>query len=50
MLIMKTKKLVREFHNEGLTVNVWTVNKKFDLTVVRIKGVDYVTSNFFCGQ
>lgn len=45
-----TKKLVREFHNEGLTVNVWTVNKKFDLTVVRIKGVDYVTSNFFCGQ
>ena len=42
-----TKKMIKEFHAAGLTVNVWTVNRKFDLNVVRIKGVDYVTTNLF---
>ena len=42
-----TKKLANRFHAKGLLVNVWTVNKRFDLTVVRIKQADYVTTNLF---
>ena len=45
-----TRRLVDSFHRKGLTVNVWTVNKKFDLAVVRVKQVDYVTSNLLCGE
>ena len=43
-----TKKMVKAFHKEGLTVNTWTVNKVFDRNIVRIKGVDYITSDLFC--
>ena len=42
-----TKKLVKEFHAAGLTVNAWTINKKYDLSIARIKGVDYVTTDCF---
>ena len=42
-----TKKMVKDFHNAGLTVNVWTVDRKYDLSIVRIKGVDYVTTDVF---
>ena len=43
-----TTRLVEAFHEKGLTVNVWTVNRKLDLAIVRVKQVDYVTSNLFC--
>ena len=42
-----TKKLVTSFHEAGLTVNTWTINKRFDRNIVRIKGVDYVTTDIF---
>ena len=42
-----TKKIVKTFHKAGLTVNTWTVNKKFDRNFVRLKGVDYITSDVF---
>ena len=42
-----TGAIVKRFHEKGLTVNTWTVNKKFDLRIVRIKEVDYVTTNYF---
>jgi len=43
-----TKKIVDTFHDAGLEVNTWTVNKKFDRNFVRLKGVDYITSDVFC--
>ena len=42
-----TGKMVRAFHKAGLTVNTWTVNKEFDRNIVRIKGVDYITTDVF---
>ena len=42
-----TKKIVKAVHKAGLTVNTWTVNKKFDRNFVRLKGVDYITSDVF---
>ncbi|MBP5404787.1 MAG: hypothetical protein J6Y74_02440 [Clostridia bacterium] len=42
-----TKKMVKTFHKAGLTVNAWTVNKAFDRNTVRIKGVDYITTDFY---
>lgn len=42
-----TKKTVKTFHKAGLTVNAWTVNKAFDRNIVRIKGVDYITTDFY---
>lgn len=45
-----TRQLANDFHSRGLKVNVWTVNKKFDLWNVRRKQADYVTSNLFCGS
>ena len=45
-----TKKMVKDFHAAGLTVNTWTVNKEFDRNIVRIKGVDYITTDVFCGE
>ncbi len=40
-----TPSLVRAFHQKGLTVNTWTVNKKRDLFFLRILRVDYITTN-----
>ena len=45
-----TKKMVKQFHEAGLKVNTWTVNKKRDLFLVRFKGVDYVTTDLFCKE
>ena len=42
-----TKALVDSFHKAGLTVNTWTINKQFDRNIVRIKGVDYITTDLF---
>ena len=43
-----TKELVDEFHEAGLTVNVWTVNDRSVLKKVTALGVDYVTTDLFC--
>ena len=45
-----TSDLVRRFHDAGLTVNTWTVNKKFDRNIVRIKGADFVTTDVLDGN
>ena len=45
-----TKKLVQTFHKAGLTVNVWNVNKPYDQTMARIRGVDYITSDRLCNN
>ena len=42
-----TKELVTAFQDEGLTVNVWTVNDEADLRTVEALGVDYVTTDVF---
>ena len=43
-----TKELVTQFHDAGLKVNVWTVDKISELETVIAAGVDYVTSNVLC--
>ena len=40
-----TKALVKKFHKVGLPVNAWTVNERFKLWLVRVKKVDYVTTD-----
>lgn len=40
-----TEALVKQFHDAGLKVNVWTVDNLSELRVVIAAGVDYVTSN-----
>ena len=42
-----TEDLVMLFHDEGLEVNVWTVNENTYLNTARRMGVDYVTSDVF---
>lgn len=42
-----TKELVDRFHQEGLIVNCWTVDKDDDLQRVIECGVDFVTTNVF---
>ncbi|MBP9019306.1 MAG: glycerophosphodiester phosphodiesterase family protein [Rikenellaceae bacterium] len=37
--------LIQKAHNAGMTVNVWTVNKKEDLISFLDKGVDFITTN-----
>ena len=36
---------IREAHDLGLTVNVWTVNKADDLQYFIDRGVDFITTN-----
>ena len=45
-----TEELIERFHAAGLTVNVWTVNEEAELQMVLDLGVDYVTTNLFCGE
>lgn len=42
-----TKELVERFHQKGLLVNCWTVDKEDDLQRVLDCGVDFVTTNVF---
>ena len=42
-----TEELVQDFHNAGLTVNVWTVNEESYLQIAYQNGVDYVTTDVF---
>ena len=41
----KDANLIKDAHAAGMTVNVWTVNKKEDLVSFLDKGVDYITTN-----
>jgi len=41
----KDANLVKDAHAAGMTVNVWTVNKKEDLVLYLDKGVDFITTN-----
>ena len=45
-----TRSLVSDFHDAGLKVNVWTINKKIKLISVRNKKVDYVTTDVFYNE
>lgn len=37
--------LVKQAHDAGLTANVWTVNKKEDMTALLDMGIDYITTD-----
>ena len=36
---------VKEAHDLGMTVNVWTVNSETDITEMMNRGVDYITTD-----
>ena len=36
---------IQEAHDEGLTINVWTVNKEEDMKEMLEKKVDFITTN-----
>ncbi len=42
-----TKEMVKEFHDAGLKVAVWTCNDIFSLNYARTLGVDYIESDIF---
>ena len=42
-----TEALVKTFHDEGLKVNVWTVNDEDSLEVAERYGVDFITTDVF---
>lgn len=44
-----TRKIVSEFHKNGLEVAVWTVNDEYGLKFCRDLGVDYIESDIFGG-
>ena len=44
-VLKKHSHWIREAHDLGLSVNVWTVNKVDDLQYFIDKGVDYITTN-----
>jgi len=42
-----TKSLVKKFHNNGLSVNAWTVNSDWYRNKMRRMGVDFITTDRF---
>lgn len=42
-----TEDMIKEFHNAGLEVGVWTVNNIFALEYCKSLGVDYIESDLF---
>ena len=42
-----TEEMVKEFHDRGLEVGVWTVNDPFSLAYCKSLGVDYIESDYF---
>lgn len=44
-----TPKMVKEFHDKGLKVGLWTANDIFSLNFCRALGVDYIESDIFGG-
>jgi len=41
-----SENLVKETHNKGLTINVWTVNNEEDIAEYQEWGVDYITTDY----
>ena len=44
-----TKEMVKEFHDKGLKVGLWTANNLFALNFCRMLDVDYIESDVFGG-
>ena len=44
-----TPKMVKEFHDKGLKVGLWTANDLFSLNFCRALGVDYIESDIYGG-
>lgn len=44
-VLRKHPEWVKQAHDLGMTVNVWTVNKLDDIRYFLSLGVDYVTTN-----
>ena len=44
-----TKEMVKEFHDKGLKVGLWTANNLFALNFCRMLNVDYIESDIFGG-
>ena len=42
-----TEEMVKEFHDRGLEVGVWTANELFVLNYCKSLGVDYIESDYF---
>lgn len=42
-----TEEMVKEFHDRGLSVGVWTANDPLSLSYCKSLGVDYIESDFF---
>ena len=47
--LVVTEQMVRDFHERGLEVGVWTVNDAAELARVSALGVDYIESDVFGG-
>lgn len=47
--VVVTEQMVREFHDRGLEVGVWTVNDETELARITALGVDYIESDVFGG-
>ncbi len=47
--VVVTEQMVKEFHDHGLEVGVWTVNDEAELERIRALGVDYIESDVFGG-
>lgn len=45
-----TDKMIKEFHDRGLEVALWTANTKEDFERCKKMGVDYIESDFFGGN
>lgn len=43
------KEMVKEFHDKGLKVGLWTANNLFALNFCRMLGVDYIESDIYGG-
>ena len=44
-----TKEMVKEFHDKGLKVGLWTANDLFSLNFCRMLDVDYIESDLYGG-
>ena len=48
--VVVTEQMVRDFHDRGLEVGVWTVNDESELERIKALGVDYIESDVFGGE
>lgn len=45
-----TEQMIKEFHDRGLQVGLWTANKREDFERCKALGVDYIESDVFGGD